>query len=342
MKIGELRDYIKSHKKEQLEYLVAELYKLIPNDKKADYNIDEWIQHPPDKNEKKPKTKIVKTNKARDIQDIAKEVEFFCSNAYAQNYLAPNRSIPKKDRPKWRFVVKRLYNEIQAALDAGNHPVTCINELVKLYKVLTHACRWQIFSAFDPFESVGIDQSGFFGKIVTLNRNHKDLKDFISESIRLIIDNPLNRYTIHSELIDIYIEQCNTNDLLNLCFQQVGTIKKDVLQEPDEDSAMFSFRSNKDEMSYEKKEKINNLTEIAFTAKIKLFETDFAIQYLNEHLIETNPEVKLYILLSLLVKHDEKDHVVKIIENSKHLNPRQSITNLLEYIKTNDKLPKHF
>ncbi len=341
MKIGELRSIVKAHKKEQLEYLVAELYKLIPNDKKLDYDIDEWIQHPPDKDEKKTKAKPVKTNKVRNIQDIAKEVEFFCSNAYAQNYLIPNHSISKKERPKWRFVVKRLIKEIQAAVDAGNHPVTCVNELEKLYKVLTYACHWQIFSAYDPFESVGIDQAEFFRKIVTLYRNHKVLKDFIRETIRLIIDNPLNRYTLHSELIDIFIAQCNTNDLLNLCFQQVEIIRNDVLKEPDEGRMYFSFFEKKNEMSYVKKQKLNNLTEIGFDAKIKLFEYDTAITYFNDHYIESEPEVKLYVLVTLLFAHRLKDHIKNEIDRNTGINPRRALLNLLSYIKENDDLPKH-
>ncbi|MDP3463853.1 MAG: hypothetical protein Q8S18_13755 [Bacteroidales bacterium] len=342
MKIGELRDFIKTHNKEQLEYLVAELYKLIPNDKKVDYNIDEWIQHPSDKNEKKGVKKPVKTNKIRNIQEIAKEVESFCSNAYAQNYLLPNQSISKKERPKWRFVVKSLYMEIQAALDAGNHPLACVKELEKLYEVMTYACDWQLFSAYDSFESMGIGQSEFFRKLVTLYRNNKDLNDFIRESIRLIIDNPLNRYTLYSELIEIFIAQCNTNDLLALCFEQVGIIRKDVLQEPEKESVVLSYsKGNKNEMSYAKREKLNNLTEIGFKAKVNLFEYEIAIAFFYEHYIERDPEVKLYILVSLLFDNQLKSHIVSEIESNKGLKPRKTLLNLLQYIKVNDDLPKY-
>jgi len=343
MKIGELRETVKAHNKEQLEHLVAELYKLISKDTKEDYDIDELIQRPPDKKEKKEKKKLEKINKVRDIQDIAKEVEFFSTNAYAQNYLAPNRSIPKKDRPKWRFVVKRLYKEIQEALDAGNQPMACIKELEKLYKVLTYSCNWQLFSAWDSFESVGIEQSEFFRKIVTLYRNHKDLNDFICESIRLIIDNPLNRYTVYSDLIDIYIEQCNTADLLNLCFQQVGLIRIDVLKEPEERKFGFSISRmmNKNEMSYEKIEKLNNLTEIGLTAKIKLFEYETAIGYFNEQYIESKPEIKLYVLIRILFSHRLKDQIMSEIESKMSIEPRKELLDLLNYIKVKNDLPTY-
>jgi len=337
MKIGELRSAIKTHNKEQLETLVAELYKLVPKDKKEDYDIDSWIKNPPVKGKKKPE----KTKKVRPINDIAQEVEFFSSNAYAQNYLAPNQSIPKKDRPKWRFVVKRLYKEIQTALDAGNNPIACLDELEKLYQVLTYACHWQIFSAYDPFESVGIAQREFFDKIVTLYRNHTDLEEFINKSIKLIIDNPLNRYTLYTELIGIFIEKCNTSDLLNMSIEQTGVIRKEVLKEPDDENTRMSFFGNKDGMSFMKQTKLNNLTEIGFTAKVALFDYDAAIQYFQEHHIQRDEEVKLYILIKLLFNNKLKDQIVKVIEGNQHLKPRKALTDLLQHIKKTGKLPNY-
>ena len=314
----------------------------MPNDRKLDYDVDEWIEHPPKKDEKKGKKKPAKTKKSPSILDISKEVEFFCSNAYAQNYLLPNHAIPKNERPKWRFVVKRLYNQIQSALDSGNQPAACTVELEKLYKVLTYACNWQIFSAYDPFESAGIEQTAFFNKIVTLYRNHFDFNDFIGKSIRLIIDNPLNRYTLYSELIEIFISYCNTNDLLNLCFQQTESLRPAVLKEPNDDLWNSSLTiGNKNEMSYKKKTKLNNLTEIGFKIKVQRFEVEKAIEYFNEHHIQDQAEVKLYILVSLLFAHGLKDHIVQVIESNQHMKPRKSLVNLATYITTHGALPDY-
>lgn len=36
------------------------------------------------------------------VQELRNLIE----NVYAQNYFAPNRVIPKSQRPKWRFMVK--------------------------------------------------------------------------------------------------------------------------------------------------------------------------------------------------------------------------------------------
>jgi hypothetical protein len=319
------------------------MYKLIPNEKKTDYNIDDWIQKPPKKDNKEGKVKLVKPKKIRSILEISAEVEFFCSNAYAQNYLVPNHSIPKKERPKWRFLVKRLYKEILDAIDAGNHPLSCANELLKLYKVLTYSCHWQLFRSYDSFESVGIGQLDFFGKIVNLYRNHKDLNDFVSETIRLIIDNPLNRYTLHSGLINGFIDHCNTPDLLDLCIQQAEITRNEVLLEPDKVKVFYSsFKQNKGELSYEKREKINILTQIGFKARVKLFEYETAIAYFNEQHIERSKEVKLYILVSLLFQYRLKDHIKNEIERNIAINPRKALLDLLHYIKENNDLPNRF
>ena len=40
--------------------------------------------------------------------ELELELEEFLSDAYAQNYFAPNRFVPKSERPKWRFKVKRF------------------------------------------------------------------------------------------------------------------------------------------------------------------------------------------------------------------------------------------
>ena len=40
------------------------------------------------------------------------EITIFLQNACAQNYFAPNRTIPKNQRLKWRFLVKNYIKEL--------------------------------------------------------------------------------------------------------------------------------------------------------------------------------------------------------------------------------------
>lgn len=339
MKIGELRDIIKSHKKKELEFLVAELYKLIPKDKKEDYNIDEWIHNPVKNDKKTPKRKA----KTRNIEEIANEVTIFTTNAYAQNYLCPNQNIPKKERPKWRFIVKRLYKEINVALDNSNNPNACIKELIELYKLLTYSANWTIFTAYDAFDSVEISQIDFFNRITNLQRTYHDIRVFIPETIKLIINNPLNRYTLHTELIYCFFEFSNTPDMLKLCFEFAEKIKKEVLEKPDKEShESYASTVNNQKISYEKKQKLNSLAEIGFLANILLNEYDKAIKYFYDNYIASRQEIRLYVLIQFLFNYNLKDHIIREIDNNQEYKPREQLQNLYNYIKTNNQLPESF
>ncbi len=48
-----------------------------------------------------------------DFNRLEDEITQFLSNAYAQNYLIPNKVIPKSQRSKWRFMVKKYIKELE-------------------------------------------------------------------------------------------------------------------------------------------------------------------------------------------------------------------------------------
>src|SRR5271165_6910967 len=97
------------------------------------------------------------------------------SDAYAQNYFAPNRFVPKSQRPKWRFKVKRFFNEINAAVARPASIEKASDLLEKLYQMLCYACDFVLFSAYDPFQSVGIAQTEFLDAVFGLQAEHLEL-----------------------------------------------------------------------------------------------------------------------------------------------------------------------
>jgi uncharacterized protein (UPF0128 family) len=109
LKVPEVRKLVKNYEKEQLEYLVTELYKILTKVQKEDNNVSALIGNP-DPKDKTPVKK--KEESVRPFKEIEEETGHFISNAYAQNYFIPNRSISKNERPKWRFVVKKNYKEL--------------------------------------------------------------------------------------------------------------------------------------------------------------------------------------------------------------------------------------
>ena len=56
--------------------------------------------------------------------------------AYAQNYLVPNREVPKSQRPKWRFMVKNYIKELEKLSLEDDNYAKSVTILTSLYRAL--------------------------------------------------------------------------------------------------------------------------------------------------------------------------------------------------------------
>ena len=120
MKISEVRSVVEKYSAEQLRLIIAELYKAIPKAIKEENDIDGMLKNPEKLTQPRPKTR---QKEVPDIELLKSETECFVDYAYKQYYLAPNRFVSKQNRPKWRFVVKRLYKDLLAtSADENNVP----------------------------------------------------------------------------------------------------------------------------------------------------------------------------------------------------------------------------
>lgn len=90
--------------------LVTELYKAIPKSVGDEKNIDAIARNPDA--EAVRRLRASKEGSDLDFDDVASEIRTFTDDANHQYYLAPNRVIQKQQRPKWRFIVKRLYGSL--------------------------------------------------------------------------------------------------------------------------------------------------------------------------------------------------------------------------------------
>lgn len=112
MKIPDLRKLLNTSKREDLEKAFVESYKQLRKAQKEE--IDPVLIDILEGNAVEQKRTAVTT----DFGELEKQIEIFIKNAYAQNYFAPNRIIPKAQRPKWRFLVKGYIKELQIILSA--------------------------------------------------------------------------------------------------------------------------------------------------------------------------------------------------------------------------------
>ncbi len=331
LKLSEVRELIKKHDRKDLEFIIAQLYKMISKDKKIDNDVASLIENPgkfanSSKTSKKGKT-------MRPFDDVEKEVLFFEANAYEQNYMIPNRSIKKADRPKWRFVVKRLYKELNEYAKQEEYIQKAADNLLKLYEVLTYACGYYLFNAYDAFDSVGIAQETFFQSVVDKYNKTQEREAFISKSIDIMFDNFLNRYTLYSDLMLIFLEYIQTPDMLYLTID-ISRQKRQKLANTE--------KTTKGDYEYEVEKKLNNYTELVFRCYASLYEFDNALSDYQKYAIEREEEVKLYILVSLLFGYEKKDLILKLItENEKKMALRERLIKMKNYILEKDELPKY-
>lgn len=160
MKVQELRQLLSGVDRTLLEKAFVESYKQFSKAKKE--KVDLLIQEILEGKEVKKTDK----NAVLDFDAFEQEVLDFIVNAKAQNYLAPNRIIPKNQRSKWRFLVKNYIKALdKIQLEDPNYDRAVIL-LEAIYKLMCHGCNYYIFSSDDPFRSIGWQQPDLYQLLV--------------------------------------------------------------------------------------------------------------------------------------------------------------------------------
>ena len=332
LKIAEVRKLIKGQKRDKLELLAEELYKMLTKAQKLDNNVADLLQNP---GKEAAKAKTRKEDKLRPFDEIKTETIRFIDNAYAQNYLAPNRVVAKKDRPKWRFVAKKLYKELIAHSQQAPNEKEAAELLEKLYVMLCYSCSYILFTAYDPFESVGVAQTEFFEKVLLAIDRTIEKPEMTDKAIDLIVNNSLNRYTLYEELMDIAIMRLATVDMKYLLIEKCKS-KREVHSAKNPKSNTFIGK-------YEHESLLNNFTILIFKAYATLYETTNGIDDFMAHYRINDPEIKLYIMISLLFGYKEKDLILQHLEEARKnsIKLRPGLNHLLDFIKSKNSLPEY-
>ncbi len=157
MKVQELRELLKVADREFLEKAFVESYKHFTKYQKEEADqIIKDILSGISPNKAKKKTEIP-------FENLKQEITVFIENAHAQNYLFPNRIVPKNQRSKWRFLVKNFLKELEKVSQENENYEEAVNLLVDLYRLICDACSYDLFQQMTLFARLGGSRRIFSG-----------------------------------------------------------------------------------------------------------------------------------------------------------------------------------
>ena len=301
MLVKELRKELEKYNKKDLEKIIIELYKRIPNSKKENYKIDEFIK---DININK-KT----NNKSINFEDLQKEVLYFISCVKNGYYASPNRIVSKKERSSWRFKVKRYYKELNSInIDSSNYGKATIL-LIELYKILSDGVSTTLFVTWETFSALGISQKDFYDAIIKRilynGYNEKNIKICIE-----LLDVPKTVSESEYDMFDVFIgnlKNVDTKELaIRLLKQKVNSLREELAKE--------KSYCNRDYLRY----RMNGFVECTTKLFINLCEVDESIDYFCKNYCIGNSFQKIEDkLLEFLYFSNLKDLWCKVYEKYK-------------------------
>jgi len=329
MRIAEVRELLAKYSPEQLQVIIAEIYKSIPQAVKLDKDIDGIIKDPDctqvsgrrKKTEKKP----------QDLSVMKMEIQTFAENAKAFYYTSPNSVVPKCERSKWRFKVKRWYKDLQSAAANRDNTAQAGALLEQLYDLLCYACDYIIFTTEDPFQSAGIPQAEFFRTILAVKRRVQDTKTFVQQAISLMMQNSLNHYSLREELMLVALEFIETPDAIHLAIQSCETGIEEEVANP------TAPRDGWSDSGYRSKKIINDYVRMAFLCYNALHDIDKGIELFNLQYRETNPEIRLFVLTHILAGCNQPEVFQREFGKARKtgVKPRKELMKIYRAVKEN-------
>lgn len=331
MRVTELRELLEKYSKDDLSKMMIELYKAIPKKVRDEKEIDGMLQ---DFQQYKEAEKIKKEKEKHvDLNDLEREITQFIQNAYKQNYIAPNRYVSKKERPKWRFKVKSYIKQLQQVPVEGNEGKRATDLLEKLYEMLCYGCGYYIFNTDNPFRSIGMEQVELFDIILKRKFSMGINKEIISSALKQIINYHLDMDTLRSYLFNVFIANLRTVDAKEIAIEQCHQFLMGLKQRTITPEETWVWKDDE----YSRERNINELVETVFKLKMELCEYESAIRYFKSNIQEESKEDALFRLLNKLKTYNQKDYWLREYEAAvkKGIRPREELQFTYQYLKEN-------
>ena len=339
MLVPDLRKLLGQYKAEELRLIVLELYKAIPKKLREQKDVDSLLQDARayGKGEKGEKPEG-NTDSLTDFCSTSDEISLFLEYGYAQYYMAPNRLVHKKDRPKWRFKAKAYIKALQQVPVGSADGPQATELLEKLYAMLSYACSYYLFNSDNPYASVGIMQPVLFDSIIARKLEQDINPETIKSCISLALNHPLDRETVYFDLDMQLLCRLKTPDMREMAISQCSVLLHELkwAKPPaaKDSSALRSFR-------YAIAEKANHLSILGFTLHMAQSEPGDAVAFYKKNAVHSDPEITLYILLNNLQIHGCTVQWVQEYESAKEkgVKARPGLVKFRQYIEENGKMP---
>lgn len=331
MRVTELRELLEKYSKDDLSKMMIELYKAIPKKVRDEKEIDGMLQ---DFQQYKEAEKIKKEKEKHvDLNDLEREITQFIQNAYKQNYIAPNRYVSKKERPKWRFKVKSYIKQLQQVPVEGNEGKRATDLLDALYEMLCYGCGYYIFNTDNPFRSIGMEQVELVDILLKRKFSMGINKETISSALKQIINYHLDMDTLRSSLFNVFIANLRTVDAKEIAIEQCHHFLMGLKQRTITPEETWVWKDDE----YSRERNINELIETVFKLKMELCEYESAIRYFKSNIQEESKEDALFSLLNKLKTYNQKDYWLREYEEAikKGIRPREELQFTYQYLKEN-------
>lgn len=301
MKVQELRQLIGVSDRENLEKAFVECYKQLRKGQKeeADLLITDILQGKAV--EKKETEKVI------DFAGLESQIRIFLENAYAQNYFAPNRIIPKSQRPKWRFLVKDFIKELEKVQTEGDAYPSAVKLLSDLYKLICEACWTYLFSTEDPFRSIGWRQHDFFHLLVKKTFAIGYSRESIAHLLLAATSGGLSRESLYIEQELVLLSELKTSDVKYIAIEEAKKLVDERLQK----LGKLGKYSNQ---RYYMEDAVNELCGMILLLSVRLAEPKEGIAYYFSHSMRGDKEITLYCALELMEWTNEDELWIQIYE----------------------------
>lgn len=313
MKVQELRNLLKDAERENLEKAFVECYKQLRKGQKEEGApvLIALLEG---------KAAQAKAEASMDFETLAQQITEFIDNAHAGNYFAPNRIIPKSQRPKWRFMVKNFIKELsKVPLESADYERS-VKLLTDLYALICVACNYYLFSTEDAFRSIGWGQRDFFTLVMTRTFADGYSREKIARLLSYAVSGGLSRESLHVEQEMALVGGLKTSDVKYMAIEEA---QKQVQEKENKLAGLKKYDSKR----YELEEAVDELCGLIFLITIALGEPEKGVEYYFKHSKESDKEITLYRVLRLADWMDEEELWLEVYKYglAKKIKPRDRL-----------------